>query len=154
MAPSHKISDDFYGELFTFIALRSNLEDHALVFAINGFLKSNFKRTREDLELSENFSFPVFEWKDVINDRYWTLIPNRCHKMERLEDGGLFGEEPSYTTFYVIPEHKEVDYILKLEQEDNDLEEQLVKKLFKIPKILTAYTLDTTKLKHKNNLIF
>ncbi len=74
--------------------------------------------------------------------------------MELLKDGGLFGEEPSSTTFYVIPEHREVDYILKLEQEDNDLEDQLIKTLFKVPKILTAYTLDTTKLKHKNNLIF
>ncbi|MCG2459341.1 IPExxxVDY family protein [Flavobacteriaceae bacterium F89] len=154
MAPSHKISDDFYGELYTYIALRSNLEDHALVFAINRFLKSNFKRTRKDLELSENVSFPVFEWKDLINDRYWTLIPNKCHKMELIKDGGLFGEEPSISTFYVVPEHREVDYILKLEQEDNDLENQLIKTLFKVPKILTAYTLDTTKMKHKNNLIF
>jgi|SRR5690606_33988786 len=154
MAYSHKISDDFYGESYTFIALRSNLEDHALVFAINGYLKSNFKRTREDLELSGNFSFPVFEWKDVINDRYWTLIPNKCQKMELLEESGLFPEEPSYTTFYVIPEHREVDYILKLEQEDNDLETQLIKTFYKIPKIITAYILDTTKLKHKNNLIF
>lgn len=154
MVPSHKISDDFYGELYTFIGLRTNLEDHALVFAINRYLKSNFKRTKKDLELSENFSFPVFEWKDLINDRYWTLIPNKSHKIALLEDGSLFGEEPSYTTFYVIPEHREVDYILKLEQEDNDLEEQLVKALFKIPNILTAYSLDTTKLKQKNNLIF
>jgi len=154
MAYSHKISDDFYGESYTFIALRSNMEDHALVFAINAYLKSNFKRTRNDLELSENFSFPVFEWKDLINDRYWTLIPNKCQKMDFLGEGGLFQQEPSYTTFYIVPEHKEVDYILKLEQEDNDLEEQLIKTLFKIPKIVTAYTLDTTKLKHKNNLIF
>lgn len=154
MAYSHKISDDFYGELYTFIALRSNLEDHSLVFAINGYLKSNFIRSRKDLELSGNFSLPVFEWKDLINDRYWTLIPNKCQKIELLGDGGLFGEEPSYTTLYVVPEHKEVDYILKLEQEDNDLEEELVKKLFKIPKIVTAYILDPSKLKHKNNLIF
>ncbi len=75
-AAVHKITADFYEDSYALIALHSSMEDYAMVYALNLFLKSNFKRSSEDLDISEHISFPIFEWKDDANDRFWTLITN------------------------------------------------------------------------------
>jgi len=154
MVAVHKISGDFYEDSFTLIALHSSMEDFAIVYAINKGIKSIFKRSSKDLELSEHLSFPFFEWQDDLNDRYWTLIANESTKKERLERGGLFQDEPSFAKRHLVSEYKEVDYFMKIEHDDDLDEEMLLKRLLDIPKMVTAYSIDIDKLKSKNNLIF
>ncbi len=154
MGVVHKISADFYEELYAIIAIHSGLEDYALVYEINRCLKTNFRRSSKDLDLSELGVFTYFEWKDEINERYWTLISNDSHQQVHLTDTDLFSNEPSYGVYRLIPEHKEVDYFLKMESEEGEDLNEIVKSLFGIPKIQMAYELDTQKLKSKNNLIF
>ncbi|PHQ62354.1 MAG: hypothetical protein COC08_00900 [Maribacter sp.] len=156
MVAVHKISGDFYEDVFALIALHSSLEDYAMVYAINRHIKSNFKRFSKDLDVSEYASFPFFEWKDEINGRYWTLIPNNSLKVEYSENKNLFKDEPSFIAHHLVPEHKDVDYFLKIDQNEEEEEEieEIVKALFAIPKVLTAYSIDVKKLKSKNNLIF
>jgi hypothetical protein len=43
---------------------------------------------------------------------------------------------------------------MKLEQEDLDSETTILKSILAIPNIITAYTIKTSTLKSKNNLIF
>ena len=150
----HKITDDFYEDTFTLLALHSSMEDFAIVYALNLCLKSNFKRAAKDLEISENISFPIFEWRDHNNDSYWTLITNTSFQEDNKVRTDLFVNEPSYTKHQLIPEHKEADYLLKIEHDDDNLEEQTVKQLLTIPKIITAYILEVDQLKSKSNLIF
>lgn len=154
MAAIHKISEDFFEDSYTLIALHSSLEDHALVYALNTCLKSKLRRSREDLDISKEVSFPIFEWKDIVHDANWTLITNFSIKEENLGQDGLFGNEPSYRTYYLVPEHRDVDYFLKIEMDDVDDCEPIVRGILKIPEIITAYTVDNKKLKSKNNLIF
>jgi hypothetical protein len=53
---------------------------------------------------------------------------------------------------YLIPERKEVDYFLKMEGEEYGLKVLAV--LLSVPKVITAYRLETSKLKSKYNLIY
>ena len=151
---TYKLSEELCAEDFILIALHSSLEDHALAYALNNELKIKLSRSREDFELSENNSFPVFEWKDEINDRDWILIPNLNVKEENLNRQDLFENVMSQTVHHLIPEHKEVDFFLKIEQGDESLDEELMKHILTIPNIVTAYLVDTEQLKSKYNLIF
>jgi len=153
MMAIHKISsDDFYEDSFTLVALRSSMEGYAMAYALNECLKSKFKRCSKDLELGENLSFATFEWKDDKNDFYYTLIANNTIKEEAILTIDLFENEPSFKKFHVIPEHKDADYLLKIEH-DVDLEMDIVKALQTIPKVITAYPIEIDNLKSKTNLI-
>ncbi len=154
MVAVHKITGDFYEDTFRLIALHSSLEDYAMGYAINQCLKSNFKRAQTDLDLSEQGFFPYFEWKDEINDRFWTLIVNCSINEVRYKGIDLFKDEPSYTSYYLVPEYKEADYFLKIEADETLKTQTIIKSLFEIPKVMTAYELQVDKLKSKNNLIF
>lgn len=155
MMAVHKITDDFYEDSFTLVALRCSMEDYAIVYALNLCLKSNFKRAAKDLDLSEHISFPIFEWRNDRNDSYWTLMTNTSSMHEeKATRSDLFENEPSFIKSYLLPEHKEADYLLKIEHEDDGLEERTMKQLLTIPKIITAYILDVDHLKSKSNLIF
>lgn len=154
MAAVYKITDDFYEDSFTLVALHSSMADYAMVYALNLCLKSNFKRSSKDLDLSQHISFPFFEWRDDSNDSYWTLIVNNSQHEENFVRSDLFENEPSFSKHYLLPEYKESDYLLKIEHEDDALEEQTIKQLLTIPKVITAYVLDVDHLKSKSNLIF
>jgi hypothetical protein len=154
MAATHRILVDLDEEAFSLIAIHSSLEDYKVVYLVNGNLKTRFARLRRDLDLDQGVSFPIFEWRDVINDRYWTLISNYSRKKEAAIANDLFMNEPSFTTYHLIPEHRDVDYFLKIEGDDAQSEESLVKTLTSIPNIITAYAIDADKLKSKKNLIF
>ena len=150
----HKISGDFYENSFALMALHTSMEDYALAYAINLTLNSKLKRTKEDLGISQDISFSIFEWKDVVNYRDFTLISNNSVKKDNKEQEGLFQFEPSFTRYHLIPEHKEVDYLLKIENDMEADEEEILESILSIPKIITAYVLNTENLKSKKNLIF
>lgn len=150
----HKITEDFDEDYYALIALHSSMPDYAIVYALNLFLKSNFKRSSEDLDISKHVSFPIFEWNDDTNDSFFTLITNNSLKEEDVVRTDLFKDEPSYATYHLLPEHVTVDYLLKIEHDDVALGEDIIKILLTIPKVMTAYRIETSTLKSKNNLIF
>ncbi len=154
MVAVHKITEDFYDDSFILIAIHSSLPDYALVYNLNSSLKAKFKRSKKDLDVSNIVSFPFFEWDDEIKDRYWTLIANFSSKKENLVTSDLFKDEVTFTKHYLVTEHKEIDYFLKIEEEDAHMIVDIIKALKNIPKIITAYIIDAEKLKSKNNLIF
>lgn len=154
MLSIHKISVDFYEDSFGLIAMHSSLEDYAMAYALNLHLRSHFKRCRKDLDVSGEVSIPLFEWNDEMNGGYWTLFTNNGVKEDTLGREGLFKDEPSFTPFHMVPEYREVDYFLKIEQDDFVVSTDLIKKLLAIPNVVTAYNVQHHKLKSKKNLIF
>jgi hypothetical protein len=154
MVAIHKMLKDSFDDSFFLIAMRTSLEDYALVYALNFSLGTRFKRARTDLDLSFNRSFPIFAWYDGLNDRDWTLLKNISLQESDVKETGLFKDEISFTRHYLVPEHKEADYFLKIENDELDSDDHLVKTILAIPKIMTAYAVDGSKLKSKNNLIF
>lgn len=153
MITLHKFSDDFCEENYVLIALHSDLEDYALAYTLNRTLKISLIRSKTDLDISNETSFPIYEWKDKLNERYWTLIVNTSIKEEYLEFHDLFSNETSSTVYHVIPEYKDVDYLLKIEQEEDEIDSDMLDTILEIPKIITAYQIETNNLKSKQNLI-
>ncbi len=154
MAAVHKINEDFYDDSFVLIAIHGTLEDYAMVYHLNKELKANFKRSNRDFDLSENSSFPWFEWEDKFHDRYWVLIANKSIKQELQINNDLFQNETTYSKPRLVPEYKDVDYFLKIEEDEGLQGDEIVKVLSKIPKVMIVYAVGTAKLKSKNNLIF
>jgi hypothetical protein len=154
MAAIHRISEDFYEESFTLIALHSSIEDFMLVYALNSCLKTKLKRSVNDLDLSQNGTFPIFDWRDEVNDRYYTFVSNNDVREEEGSIGNLFQDLPTSTKYHLVPEYRDVDYFLKIEHDELDVEENILKSVLTIPKVITAYLVDAGKLKSKNNLIF
>lgn len=154
MAAVYKINEDFYDDSFLLIAIHSSLDDYAMAYHLNQTLKANFKRSNNDFDLSENSSFPWFDWVDQFHDRYWVLIANQSTKQELLVNNDLFQNETTYSRPRLVPEYKDVDYFLKIEDEEGLESGEIVKILTKIPKVIAVYTVGTEKLKSKKNLIF
>jgi len=104
--------------------------------------------------MSGNISFPFFEWNDELNHRKWTLVANYSRTEATLQLNDLFQNERSFTTHHLVPEYRDVDYFLKIEQGDVEIDDAIIKSILNIPSIITAYTIDINTLKSKNNLIF
>ncbi|WP_136466481.1 IPExxxVDY family protein [Flagellimonas onchidii] len=154
MLTTHKISADFYDDNFQLIAIHSGLEDYAIGYAINSRCSLHLKRMKSDLQFSQNLSFSVFEWEDGLQDNYWTLLTNKCSVMEVMPSSGLFENNVSIRTDYLIKEKREVDYFLKVDAGNGLSINQYVKSINKIPKVVTAYEVQVQTLKSKRNLIF
>ncbi|MEO9512245.1 MAG: IPExxxVDY family protein [Flavobacteriaceae bacterium] len=154
MSTTHKISVDFYDDSFQLIAIHSSLEDYAITYAINRNCGLFLKRGEEDLEVDQNLSFSSFTWDDDINDTSWVLISNKCVVEMSIPSEGLFGNNTSFSTDYLIKEQKEVDYFLKIDGEDETKIGHQVKLINTISGVITAYPVETQTLKSKRNLIF
>ena len=159
MAAIHKLNEGLYEDYVELIALHCNLEDYALAYSLNRYLKSSFKRRRDDLELTPRDTVPIYEWKNDANDSYWTLFANTVVGQETGLQDGIFKDAISITKHYVITEYRDVDYFIKIERDGLDnyrLTEQkrTLKSLLSVPRIITAYSVDTKELKSQNHLIF
>ncbi len=152
MGASLRIHEDLYDEEFSLVGIHTSLEDYALVYALNEALKIRLKRSSEDLSFSSTIAYPCFEWKDELYDLNWALFINTCITSQKNKPNDLFPEELSYTSHQLVPEHKEADYLLKMD--NYALNSALLKKIKTIPKVVTAYAIETEKLKSKPNLIF
>jgi hypothetical protein len=58
-------------------------------------------------------------------------------------------------SYNLIPEYKKVNYFLKIENEENNVNiKDILVNIQKVPQVVTVYDVDATTLKSKNNLIF
>jgi hypothetical protein len=85
-------------------------------------------------------------------------VSNIC-KTEELQNRNytsLFDtQEKIIKTFHLLPEHKTVNYFLKIESEFSfSKEKYILDSISKIPQVVTAYGIDSSQLKSKDNLIF
>lgn len=154
MVTRHKINTDFYEDTFSLIAIHSSLEDHNLVFMLNRYLKTGFKRKRKDLLLTDSIFFPIYDWDDTIHDRYWTCMGNSCEIEEAFDENDLFGSEVGLSKYHLIPEYKDADYFLKIEQDGTFVEDEVVKRIASIPQVITAYSVNRNELRSIENIIY
>lgn len=159
MALHRLFVDDFYDTSFTLIAIHCQIEDYRLAYLLNANLKLNLKRTEKDLDFNYLMaSYPVFEYYNSYDYCKWNLFGNVCvTETEGLQSSGsLFqGNQKSLKKHYLVPERKNVNYFLKIEKEEQYLNEtMLIQSILKIPHIIASYTVNVDELKSKNHLIF
>ena len=153
MSATRKIIEAYYDDDFQLIAIHSGMEDFSLAYSLNKDCELQLKRTQNDLSYGKNLSFSMFDWEDEINQDYWVLFSNTCDQQVGISEG-LFVNDLSFKTDYLVPEQKEVDYFLRIDTENRAITDAALKCINTIPKVVTAYAVDPNALKSKSNLIF
>jgi hypothetical protein len=159
----HKLDFEDFGEIdYHLVAIHTSLEDFRLAYFINQKLPINLSKNTNEIQINikeGETKFSRFYYYDKEKAVSWNLIQNKNEVIQQKNDNNqsLFSNisiEVS-TKVYLLPEFKKVDYFLKienLEDRTNVTEIQLI--INTIESVSTAYTVETNKIKSKNNLIF
>ena len=83
-------------------------------------------------------------------------IENSRKTLQKNNNRSLFDtQEILIKTFHLLPEYKTVDYFLKVDSLfSTSKEKYILDRIQKIPQVATAYSVDSSELKSKDNLIF
>lgn len=151
--------EDSIGYDFTLIAIHGSLEPYYIAFLLNKYLDISLERRRKDLIIDHKelqASYPLFESSnEAVYVDYFVLANKKKTKGIQEKEMGLFGAQQGVQTTFVIPEMPQVDYFIKIVAQDNAFAKaKLLKTLNSIPQIVTAYHVDVSQLKNKENLIF
>ena len=158
----HKLHLEEFDEIdYQLIAIHSSLEDYRLAYYINQNLPINLKKENCNIQISNKegetqFTRFVFEdSKDIV----WNLVQNKNDVFVPSQNSnqGLFAETNNKfsTKIYLIPEFKNVDYFLKIENSEVNIDvSKITNCIKKIDRVNTVYAVEVEKIKSKNNLIF
>ena len=148
----HRLSSDDLENDYTLIAIHSNTEPYKLAFEINQKLKIQLKRCYYDVSFDGNDS--MFKLYKHISETYNTklyLISNKSISEKKIKDQLLF--QNLSESFFLIPELKKVEYLLKIEGGGFNIQ-NLLRKLNELDSIISCYRAKITAAKSKYNLIF
>ena len=158
MAVHKLVLDDFLDQVhFSLIGIHCNLEDYRLAFLLNKYLNLMLKRKEQDLNFKNGTSYSIYEWENEKGLKTWNFVSNICKKEIKTspQQDSLFENQVTTKTFQLIPEHKKVNYLLKISSDTKMLNEsKIVSNIQKIPQVVTAYTINSDELASKGNLIF
>jgi len=160
----HKLDLGEFDEIdYHLIAIHTSLEDYRLAYFINQKLPINLGKNKNEIQINikeGETNFSRFYYHDIKKGISWNLIQNKNEVIQIKNDkrqNNLFSNismEVS-TKVYLLPEFKKADYFLKIENLVDDLNITAIQIILNtIDNISTAYTVETNKIKSKNNLIF
>src|SRR6187431_128137 len=159
----HKLDFYDFDEIdYSLIAIHTSLEDYRLAYFINQKLQLNLKKSEKEIQITVKEGeahFSRFHYYDKKKDISWDLIQNKNDviQQQRDQNQSLFSniDLEITTKVYMLPEFKKVEYFLKIQNCDNNLNIlEILNTLNTIDNIATTYVVDTNKIKSKNNLIF
>ena len=143
------------------IAIHTTLEDSRLAYHINRQLEVLLARTKEELQIQVKdglTGLSRFEFYDENQFITWNLVQNKSeiNSVTTVTSDLFAGIDHGITAkVYLLPEFKKVDYLLKIENLEANLDlDNVVRKISDIEWVSLAYCIDKDKLKSKNNLIF
>lgn len=153
------VLEDDFGYDFTLIAIHGFIESHYLAYLLNSHLNLRLHRSRKDLTINNDTisaEFPVYEYHNQQQYITYHLFNNRTKIVKEYNDqSSLFESENSIERRFFIEDLPKVDYLLKVSEDGTSFaQEKTLKALTQIPQIVTAYIVDITQLKTKENLIF
>ena len=160
MAIHKLILDDAFDEVVcTLIAIHCMLEDYRLAYLLNKYLGISLTRKATDLDYKNSaISYSIYDWKDTKQLVTWSLVSNICktQTIRKSEYKSLFDTDQNIIkTSHLLPEYKTVNYFLKIDSEFSfSKEKYILNNILNIPQIATAYSVDSSQLKSKDNLIF
>jgi len=159
MALHKLLVDDFSDDTYSLMAIHCAIEDYRIAYLLNQYLNINLRRKPQDLDFKYiAASYSIYEWKDRNQLITWNLVSNVCKKEEDslISTGSLFKSQNKIIRIHnLIPEYKKVNYFLKIDNDENFINEKtLIHNIQEIPQIAAVYSIDVTRLKTKDNLIF
>lgn len=154
----HKIQiNDFVSDDYELIAVHSSLDDYKLAYTLNKALGIQLSKNNAYVEIAipeGKSAFSNYIFDDEKNDVVWTLIENKTTIINSNKQTTSLFEQVDITVF-LLPEFKKADYLIKIENIDYGFDsESIIEKIQEIKNVTTAYAIDITNLKSKNNLIF
>ncbi|MES2813156.1 MAG: IPExxxVDY family protein [Bacteroidota bacterium] len=156
----HKLQlEDFDQIDYELIAIHTTLEDYRLAFKINQQLGILLSKNSNEIPIEvskQNTSFSRFTFEDEDKMMTWDLIQNKqeIELSVQTKSASLFEDKMIAIQVNLISELKKVDYLLKIEHENQIKIKDLISKINKIDAISTVYEVDANEIKSKNNLIF
>jgi hypothetical protein len=159
----HKLDLGEFDEIdYYLIAIHTSLEDYRLAYFINQKLPINLSKNENEIQINikeGETKFSRFYYYDIDKALSWNLIQNKNEVIQHKKDNSqnLFSNTTLevLTKVHLLPEFKKVDYFLKIDNCDETISVLDVMTLLNtIDNISTVYTVDTNKIKSKNNLIF
>lgn len=156
----HKLQlEDFDQIDYDLIAIYTTLEDYRLAFKINQQLDILLSKNANEIPIEiskQNASFSRFTFEDEQKRMIWDLIQNKQEIMLPVPEKSatLFEDKMVATPVNLITELRKVDYLLKIEHENQIQIKDIISKLKKMDVISTVYEVDAKDIKSKNNLIF
>ncbi|MFC5047833.1 IPExxxVDY family protein [Aquimarina hainanensis] len=162
MAVQRLVLDTIEDEDYELIAIHSSIAPYRLAFLLNKTLNIRLHRKKEDIIFEYEkitASFPWYQYEDHFQYSTYSLLGNtyktKTVSQPPIQEGLFVTTEETYVTKRLIPELKKVDFFLKIETEDLSFyTKSIIASLIQIPQVITAYTVDYSQLKSKNNLIF
>lgn len=158
---NHKIEiADFFCSDFELIAIHAQIEDYQLAYFLNKTLSIGLKKCFDGIvqkHKKREFLFSKFTFDNDESQLFFCLVENVKSIQIKVDNQNLFSDVglESFSTSYLVPEMKKVDYFLKIEGDFGELVlEEVLNKINTINKIQTAYAVSVTQIKSKNNLIF
>ena len=137
------------------IALHSELPNYQMAFLLNKEIGIGLKREAEDLEYGQGYFFPWYAFDHQKHFSRYTLIQNKLKtSVETSTQTDLFSANAFESNYYVLPEYKRIDYLLKIEGESEDHLSFILEKLKALDEIVMAYALNSQQIKSKTNLIY
>ena len=161
MAAYKLLLDDVYDFDFSLVAIHCSLEQYRLAFLINKYASLRLMSSDDVSFYLKNvhYQFGTMRYEDSKNYLNYTLIANNYQlKYEQVAaNTDLFAESHSehFKTLNLVPEVKNADFLLKIESDgDANFIKKLLNQLNNIPQVITAYAVEVSNLKSKQNLIF
>lgn len=158
---AHKLVLEDFVNPFKLIAIHCSSEEYKLAFLLNRHLNLRLARTRKDHDYTSRAVRAEFALYRFNNEKQYCdyyMISNKFRVESRTTSGAgsLFGEETMDSNLiYLLPQYKNVDFLLKIEEEYESVSvKKLLEQIKQIPQVATAYSIDTDNLKFKENLIF
>lgn len=160
--PAHKlVLDDVFEQPYKLIAIYSSVEEFRLAYLLNKHLDLKFARTLKDIDLhegKESIFFAHFIYEDQQKYCTYHLVSNVARQKGSSGpsvDSLFFGDQLAVKKSFLLPEFKQVDFLVKIEDElDAVSTRMLISRILEIPQISTAYAIDFHRIKTKKNLIF
>ena len=160
--PAHKlVLDEVFEQPYKLIAIHSSVEDYKLAYLLNKHLNLRLARSPKDIDLhmeNDHVLFAHFFYEDQQKYCSYHLVSNITRRETMSgsgEDSLLFGEHLAVKKSYLLPEFKQVDFLVKIEDEMDTVSEKLViSRILEIQQVSTAYAIDFDRIKTKENLIF
>ena len=158
----HKLHLEEFDEIdYQLIAIHTSLEDYRLAYYINQNLPITLKKNNCNIQISNKegeTQFTRFVFEDS-KDIAWNLVQNKNDVFvpSQTSNQGLFSESNNKfsTKIYLIPEFKKVDFFLKIENGEVNIDvSKITNSIKKIDRVSTVYAVEVEKIKSKNNLIF
>ncbi|ANO49465.1 hypothetical protein Pf1_01220 [Flavobacterium columnare] len=150
---------DFDQVDYDLLAIHTTLEDYRLAYKINQNLGILLSKNNNEIPVEINkqlATFSRFTYEDDEAMMTWDLIQNKQEIEFPSSNIGnsLFQENSITTQVNLVTDLKKVDFVLKIEHDEQIELREIIYKLNKIDLISTVYEVNPNEIKSKNNLIF